>query len=389
MPIAPKQISPTDEPTALQRREVVASSLSSHPEPEFTQVQQSNPALFQAIGTVYGTPERDETGKFFVRLEEQRYGLFIRSHRYIGWLKQIEQNAEKPLYLRVYPKCLIIPNQMPIVQFELLFWASENRWVEELGHFTFRGVWQFVPQLKTPVISVYRNRNAIDPSEKFKAAHLPVLMRREDGVNPFRFNPKIPKDQLPKRWFIQASFKFIPNRNCWGWVGDLAAPTEQIPRYQKPVKAIGGAELVKADVKNPPSQSTHPIPQPTQQPFKSTTPDLIMIAGKNPEITIKFTTRPDLPSQSKKVMLQVTGENGVVVKAELNRKTLQKQIEKMDSYADWVAVLSGKIAQVTPEGSVELESAGINVFEKKQKVAQEEEIDSQTNSQFAIRNSQL
>jgi hypothetical protein len=108
-----------------------------------------------------------------------------------------------------------------------------------------------------------------------------------------------------------------------------------------------------------------------------------MIPGKNPEITIKFTTRPDLPSQSKKIMLQVTGENGVVVKAELNRKTLQKQIEKMDSFPDWVAVLSGKIAQVTSEGIVELESAGINVFEKKQKVAQPEEIDSQTSSQDA------
>jgi hypothetical protein len=187
---------------------------------------------------------------------------------------------------------------------------------------------------------------------------------------------------LPKRWFIQALFKFIPNRNCWGWVEDLEAPTEQIPRYQKPVKAIGGAQSVKADAKKPSSQSTQQKKQPTQQPSQSTPPDLIMIAGKTPEITIKFTTRPDLPDSAKKVMLQVTGENGVVVKAELNRKTLQKQIEKMDSYADWVAVLSGKIAQVTPEGIVELDSAGINVFEKKQKIAPQE-TDSQTSIQKA------
>jgi hypothetical protein len=268
----------------------------------------------------------------------------------------------------------------------------ELRIVNCFGHFTFRGVWQFVPQSKTPVISVYRNRNAIDPSEKFKAAHLPVLMRREDGVNPFRFNPKIPKDQLPKRWFIQASFKFIPNRNCWGWVEDLEEPTEQIPRYQKPVKAIGGVEAVKADLKKssqrsqPTQQQANPTqqkPQLTQLETQLLSPVLIMIAGKTPEITIKFTTRPDLPDSGKKVMLQVTGENGVVVKAELNRKTLQKQIEKMDSFPDWVAVLSGKIAQVTSEGIVELESAGINVFEKKQKVAQPEEIDRQTSSQEA------
>jgi hypothetical protein len=374
---------PTVEPPRSQHHSGVTSSFSSHPDSESIHETESLPAFFQAIGTIYGTSERDETGKFYVSFEGQRYGLFIPRHRYIPWLKQIEQKAEKPLYLRVYPKCLIIPNQMSIVQFELLFWAEENRWLEEPGHFTFRGVWQFVPQLKTPVISVYRNRNAIDPKEKFKAAHLPVLMRRDDGVNPFRFNPKIPPEQLPKRWFLQALFKFIPKRNCWGWVEDLAAPTEQIPRYQKPVKAIGGAKSVKADAKNPPSRATQQKPQPTQQPSQSTPPDLIMIAGKTPEITIKFTTRPDLPDSAKKVMLQVTGENGVVVKAELNRKTLQKQIEKMDSYADWVAVLSGKIAQVTPEGIVELDSAGINVFEKKQKAALCEDTDRQILEQEA------
>jgi hypothetical protein len=383
MPIAPQQSSPTVELAECQHGSSVESSPSSNPDSELTHTPESNPALFQAIGTIYGTPARDETGKFFVRLDGQSYGLFIPRHRYIPWLKQIEQNQDQNLYLRVYPKCLIIPQQPPQIYFELVFWAEENRWEEMAGHFTFRGVWQFVPQSKTPVISVYRNRNAIDPSEKFKAAHLPVLMRRDDGVNPFRFNPKIPFEQLPKRWFIQASFKFIPNRNCWGWVEDLAAPTEQIPRYQKPVKAIGRAESLKADSKKTSSQSTQQKPKPTQPKAQSPSSDLIMIAGRTPEITVKFTTRPNLPSDEKKVILQVTGENGVVVKAELNRKTLQKQIEKMDSYPDWVAVLSGQIAQVTPEGIVELESAGINVFEKKQKVAQPEEIDSQTSSQEA------
>jgi hypothetical protein len=250
MSVASNLTEPTVELAECQHREAVESSPSSNPDSESIHAPESNPALFQAIGTIYGTPERDETGKFFVRLDGQRYGLFIPRHRYIGWLKQIEQNAEKPLYLRVYPKCLIIPQQPQQIYFELIFWAEENRWDEAAGHFIFRGVWQFVPPLKTPVISVYRNRNAIDPSEKFKAAHLPVLMRRDDGVNPFRFNPKIPFEQLPKRWFIQASFKFIPNRNCWGWVEDLEEPTEQIPRYQKPVKAIGGRSQSKPKGRN-------------------------------------------------------------------------------------------------------------------------------------------
>ncbi len=97
---------------------------------------------------------------------------------------------------------------------------------------------------------------------------------------------------------------------------------------------------------------------------------VVMITGRKPEITVKFTERPDIPALGKKVVLQLTEEGGVVVKAPLNRKTLKKQVEKMDSFADWVAALSGKIASVSPEGVIELEAASVNVFEKKQKVAQ-------------------
>ena len=74
-----------------------------------------------------------------------------------------------------------------------------------------------------------------------------------------------------------------------------------------------------------------------------------------------------MPAQGKKVTLQVTGENGIVVKAELNRKTLAKQVEKMDSFAEWVGALSGKVSSLSPNGVVTLEKAGVQVFEKKQK----------------------
>ncbi len=97
---------------------------------------------------------------------------------------------------------------------------------------------------------------------------------------------------------------------------------------------------------------------------------VVMITGRKPEITVKFTERPNVPEQGKKVVLQVKEESGVVVLAEINRKTLKRQVEKMDSFADWIAALSGKIASVSPEGVIELEAAGVNVFEKKQKVAQ-------------------
>ncbi len=92
-----------------------------------------------------------------------------------------------------------------------------------------------------------------------------------------------------------------------------------------------------------------------------------MITGRIPEITIKFTEKPDLPTEGKKVTLEIQGENNVTVKAEVNRKTLKKQVAKMDEYEDWVGALSGKIKSVSTDGVIELETAGVNVFEKKKK----------------------
>ena len=92
-----------------------------------------------------------------------------------------------------------------------------------------------------------------------------------------------------------------------------------------------------------------------------------MIQGKTPEITIKFNSLPDLPTEGKKVTLEILSENNLKIKAELNRKTLKKQIAKMEEYENWVGAMSGKIKSIAPGGIVELESAGIQVFEVKAK----------------------
>lgn len=191
---------------------------------------------FQGIGTLFGKVYQDEEQGFFIKLGQNEYRLYILKNRYRSWLLQMKNAPDTPLYLRVYPKYRIIPRKPPEVYFQVVAWVEENQW-EEPGMFVFRGIWQFIPQIRTPVISVYRNYEADDPTEKFKAVHLPILMRREDDTRPFKFNPKIPKEQLPKRWFIQAEFKFIPSRDCWGWVKDVDQPTDHIPRYRKPVKA--------------------------------------------------------------------------------------------------------------------------------------------------------
>ncbi len=92
-----------------------------------------------------------------------------------------------------------------------------------------------------------------------------------------------------------------------------------------------------------------------------------MIQGRTPEITIKFNSLPELPTEGKKVTLEILAENGIKVKAELNRKTLKKQVAKISEYENWIGAMSGKIKSIAPGGIVELESAGIQVFEVKKK----------------------
>lgn len=221
-----------------------------------TEDEKDEEAKFQAIGTLFGKIQHDEELGYHLRLGQNRYRLFILRNRYRAWLEQQKNSPDTPLFLRVYPKYRIIPRKPPEVYFQVVAWTEENQWSEP-GIFTLRGIWQFIPQVRTPVISIYRNREAKDPTEKFKATHLPILMRREDDVRPFKFNPKIPKENLPSRWFVQVEVKFIPSRDCWGWVKDLDTPTEQIPRYKKPVKATDNPDSPpKYTEKSPENQSS-------------------------------------------------------------------------------------------------------------------------------------
>lgn len=119
---------------------------------------------------------------------------------------------------------------------------------------------------------------------------------------------------------------------------------------------------IKRTVKEKTSPS--PAPQTNQQ-----LPTKIMVKGRIPEITVKFNEKIDLPSEGKKVSIEVKGENDIIVRALINRKTLKKQVAKMDEFENWVGALSGKITQILPNGVIELEQAGIQIFEKKNKEA--------------------
>jgi hypothetical protein len=133
------------------------------------------------------------------------------------------------------------------------------------------------------------------------------------------------------------------------------------------------------------SASPKLLSQPKKDQTTPTSSATIMVPGRIPEITVKFNSKIELPSEGKKIALEVQGENNIRVRATVNRKTLKKQVAKMEEFEDWVGALSGKINQVLPDGVIELDHAGIQVFEKKKKessVNKESETKEESNLQM-------
>ncbi|MDJ0719403.1 MAG: hypothetical protein QNJ54_35160 [Prochloraceae cyanobacterium] len=142
--------------------------------------------------------------------------------------------------------------------------------------------------------------------------------------------------------------------------------SEKIVPSSEPSVVTGAAEktLTAATTAN----------QDNSQPPSS---DIIMINGRAPELTVKFSTRPELPETGKKVTLQINSDNGISVRATLNRKTLKKQVDKMDSFDEWVGALSGQMSGIAEDGVIDLEGAGLQVFEKKKKPVESEKQESE------------
>jgi len=98
----------------------------------------------------------------------------------------------------------------------------------------------------TPCISVFRNFSderlefikQAEPARKvkfMKASHIPLLWK-DAPINPFRFNPKLEKDQQGRAVFVTLKAKFLPGRDVFGFVALTALPKDSAPRFLKASK---------------------------------------------------------------------------------------------------------------------------------------------------------
>ena len=321
--------------------------------------------FFQALGTIEAERVEVVERKIIITVDSKEYRGWIEPRQFSGLMRYLEERGEKPIYLRVYPKTFSTPEQPLSLQgWQIVIGIKGLSPQEKVNHFVIRGVWQYIPQSESPVITVYRNQTADDPTGKYKATHVPVVMERED-CQAFKYDPEA--KQKRKRYFIQGLFQFDPSSDLFIWKEDLEPPTLKIPPYLRADKTPleNESKIRNKDLEKPKEAQINP-------PIAVKSP-IVMLEGKVPELIIKFSQKPEIPSEGKTVTLQIKGENGISVRATLSRKNLSKQIEKMDSFEEWVAALSGKMVAIAPDGVVELEGAGINVFEKKGKEVEKEQ----------------
>ncbi|MCT7958505.1 hypothetical protein [Laspinema palackyanum] len=240
----------------------IAETTQPSTELETTETTEQEPehkgAFFQAVGILPGEVSFEEgsiMAKVTVGGKEYRLLFKPRLMSAMVALKlEIKQSGSTTQRLIVYPKVMHFPKQEQPHQlaFQLVGFekdAASGAISMQLEDFEFKlsGLWQFIPVCRVPVISVFRNFDetihqnlkkldeAVAAKKKvnfMKAAHIPVIWK-DAPFKPFRFNPKLEKEEQGRPLFLQLKAKFIPAKNGFEFVALLAPPLEKAPKFFK------------------------------------------------------------------------------------------------------------------------------------------------------------
>ncbi|MGB5714359.1 MAG: hypothetical protein WBM44_26035, partial [Waterburya sp.] len=179
-----------------------------------------------------------------VTIDERSYDLLPvrgfqrRCHRSLK--ASLEKNRSKPIFLRVYPQATFDQSDAePILSFSLVnFSLNADKLKNYPQGFILRGIWQYIPNSPSPVITIYRNRDQLgyfkrlNKSRKFSFAqprHLPVVW--DATVEPFKYNPTGEKSEQMPRYFVEV--RAIFKDGLYVVEEMLGEPTRKIPKFIK------------------------------------------------------------------------------------------------------------------------------------------------------------
>jgi hypothetical protein len=129
-------------------------------------------------------------------------------------------HLEQIVWIKGYPQ-----SKGEGLSFKAVWMGTEQAEKGEPGIFVLRGVWQFIPQCRRPVFTIYRNELK-DYENRPSNQHLPLIWADQP---PYRFR----KDSEEKPKFYQITARLIPQRACFGFVAQIADPQDITPRRVK------------------------------------------------------------------------------------------------------------------------------------------------------------
>lgn len=256
------QLEPTTEPItetakATKHNEYTypTAPLTSSPTTQKNTTPDDSIAIFQAVGILTGDVHFADNGQATLTIGKKEYALFYTpSFRtaFDALFKEVAATGKTKQKLIVYPKIIHFPSKEKPHQiaFQLVAFdkgESKNGIYEFLmdKEFQLRGLWQFIPVCRTPCITVMKNFSKerldyikkIDLARKIKflkSSHIPIFWK-DAPIKPFRFNPKAGIEQGHPA-FVQIKAKFIPQKNTFAFVEQLAPPSENAPQFLKASK---------------------------------------------------------------------------------------------------------------------------------------------------------
>ncbi len=248
-----------------------------------SQATEPNTPLFKAVGIIKGEINIGENGTSTVVISGKSYRLKYASDKikvFQALKLQLKNTGNNEQRLIVHPRVIHFPKREKpyIIYFELVGFESPS--IQDKGifndlndlEFKLSGLWQFIPVCRVPCVSVFRNFSEerklfIKSAEPLirvrfmKASHLPLLWL-DSPVNPFRFNPKLSKEEQGRPKFVQIIAKFLPNRDNFGFIEQVAEPLEEPPKFLK------ASKLDKEEQRKKSAPPNTQLRQQTEKPIK-------------------------------------------------------------------------------------------------------------------------
>ena len=289
-------------------------------ETKVTTLDTSPQTYYQAIGWLRGRLIHKEE-RFHLEVRDKAFPLYM-ARRLLSVAKN---HLNQMIWVKCYPQ-----SKGEGLSFRAVWMGLEQHEENgEAGIFVLRGVWQFIPQCRRPVFSIYRNQLK-DYENRPNNQHLPLIWADQP---PYRFR----KDSEEKPKFYQILARLIPQRDCFGFVSQIADPIDKTPRRVKktppgaegkdgkgsPKEFQGGkSKTEKLDSKTPgkaKSSETETLPV---NPEGQTPPESVVIETLSPELASATVTPTVAPETTQEAQSETVSPTPKEVKKETKSETV-------------------------------------------------------------------